>query len=98
MDGYSFFDKAIDFLVELFKSLSEGYLFFGSTADVVRAVCDIVLIAALCYVALRFVKQSRAWQLIQGLFLSMRLFLSVVFSDFRWSAFFSVNYFTFLLS
>lgn len=67
MGGYSFFDKAVDFLVELFKSLTEGYLFFGSTADVVRAVFDIVLIAALCYLALRFVKQSRAWQLIQGL-------------------------------
>ncbi len=80
MNGYSIFDKAVDFLAELFKSLTEGYLFFGSTADVVRAVFDIVLIAALCYVALRFVKQSRAWQLIQGLiFIYAVVFVCSVF-------------------
>lgn len=59
--------KFVDFIEELFKSLSNGYLFFGSIADLIRSFCDIALIAFLVYWALVFIKHSRAWQLIKGI-------------------------------
>ncbi|MBO7452999.1 MAG: diadenylate cyclase [Clostridiales bacterium] len=63
----SFFNKAADFINELFKSLNNGYLFFGGWGDLIRSVCDILLITVLLYWALLFIKQSRAWQLIKGI-------------------------------
>lgn len=63
----SFVNKVIDFVQELFRSLSNGYLFFGGWGDLIRSVFDILLIAVLLYWALLFIKQSRAWQLIKGI-------------------------------
>ncbi len=63
----SFVNKIADFINELFRSLSNGYLFFGGWGDLIRSVCDILLITFLLYWALLFIKQSRAWQLIKGI-------------------------------
>ncbi len=62
-----FIYKISDFIQELFRSLSNGYLFFGGWGDLIRSVFDILLIAFLLYWALLFIKQSRAWQLIKGI-------------------------------
>lgn len=59
--------KFVDFIEELYRSLNNGYLFFGSVGDLVRSLCDILLVAFLIYWALVFIKQSRAWQLIKGI-------------------------------
>lgn len=69
MANDSYITRIIDFIVELFKSFKSGYLFFGSTADVIRYAIDIILITFLFYWVLLFIKQSRAWQLIKGIIL-----------------------------
>ncbi|MBO7426331.1 MAG: diadenylate cyclase [Clostridiales bacterium] len=63
----SFVNKVVDFIQELFRSLNNGYLFFGGWGDLIRSVFDILLIAVLLYWTLLFIKQSRAWQLIKGI-------------------------------
>lgn len=72
-------EKVIDFINEFIRSFQDGYLFFGSRADIIRYVIDILLIAFLCYYFLVFLKQTRAWQLIKGLIL---IFLFVVICGF----------------
>ena len=47
--------------------MSNGSLFFGGVIDLVRSICDIMLIAVLLYLILLFIKHSRAWQLIKGI-------------------------------
>ena len=69
MGSDSLIAQLFDFIVELINSFSSGSVFFGSTLDVIRYAVDIILVAALFYWALLFVKQSRAWQLIKGIVL-----------------------------
>ncbi len=69
MNSYSIMTKIVDFINELFTSLDNGYLFFGSTWDIVRYAIDIVLISLLFYWTLYFLKHTRAWQLIKGVVL-----------------------------
>ncbi|MBR1797141.1 MAG: diadenylate cyclase [Clostridiales bacterium] len=69
MGSDSLIAQLIDFIVELVNSFSSGYVFFGSTLDVIRYAIDITMVAALFYWILLFVKQSRAWQLIKGIVL-----------------------------
>ena len=38
-------EKVIDFIQEFVRSLQDGYLFFGSRADIIRYVVDILLIS-----------------------------------------------------
>lgn len=61
--------KIIDFIREIFAGLDSGYLFFGGPADIVRYVFDILLITFVTYQALKLLRETRAWQLLQGLFL-----------------------------
>jgi len=61
--------KIIDFIREIFAGLDSGYLFFGGPADIVRYVFDILLITFVLYQALKLLRETRAWQLLQGLFL-----------------------------
>ena len=72
-------EKVIDFIQEFVRSLQDGYLFFGSRADIIRYVVDILLIAFLFYWFLIFLKQTRAWQLMKGIIL---IFLFVVVCSF----------------
>lgn len=75
-----FIAKFLDFIKELFRSVSSGYLFFGSVADLIRSFCDIALVAFIIYWALVFIKHSRAWQLIKGIiFLYVFVFLCSLF-------------------
>lgn len=69
MGSDSLLSQLIGFIVELVNSISSGYVFFGSTVDLIRYGIDILLVAALFYWILLFVKQSRAWQLIKGIIL-----------------------------
>ena len=69
MGNNSIFEQIIDFISELAQSLSDGYLFFGSAWDLVRYAADIILVAVLFYWILRFLRQTRAWQLIKGVVL-----------------------------
>ncbi len=69
MGSDSLITQIIDFIVELINSLSSGSVFFGSSLDVIRYAIDILMVAALFYWILLFVKQSRAWQLIKGIVL-----------------------------
>lgn len=61
--------KIIDFIREIFAGLDSGYLFFGGPADITRYVFDILLITFVLYQALKLLRETRAWQLLQGLFL-----------------------------
>lgn len=61
--------QVIDFIQEIYAGLDSGYLFFGGPADVVRYIFDILLIAFVLYHLLKLLRQTRAWQLMQGLFL-----------------------------
>jgi uncharacterized protein (TIGR00159 family) len=61
--------KIIDFIREIFAGLDSGYLFFGGPAEIVRYVADILLITFVLYQALKLLRETRAWQLLQGLFL-----------------------------
>lgn len=69
----SIIEQFINFIVELFKSVSHGYLFFGSAWDIVRYALDIILVTVLFYWVLVFIQQSRAWQLIKGILLIVGL-------------------------
>ncbi len=69
MGKYTIFEQIINFISELIQSLSDGYLFFGSAWDLVRYAADIVLVAVLFYWTMRFLRQTRAWQLIKGVVL-----------------------------
>ncbi len=72
-------EKVVDFINELVRSMRDGNLFFGSSADIVRYVVDILLVAFLFYWFLIFLKHTRAWQLIKGITL---IFLFVVVCSF----------------
>lgn len=63
------FAKIIDFIREIFAGLDNGYLFFGGPADITRYIFDIILITFVIYQALKLLRETRAWQLLQGLFL-----------------------------
>lgn len=65
----SILTQIIDFFRELIASLNSGYLFFGSSWDLLRYAADILLVALLFYWILLFIKQTRAWQLIKGIVL-----------------------------
>ncbi|MCQ2516786.1 MAG: diadenylate cyclase [Saccharofermentans sp.] len=69
MGSDSVIEQLIDFITELFNSFKNGYVFFGSLADVFRYAADIILVAVLFYWILIFLRQSRAWQLIKGIIL-----------------------------
>ncbi|MBR6483944.1 MAG: diadenylate cyclase [Clostridiales bacterium] len=69
MGSNSIITQIIDFIVELIQSMDSGYLFFGSAWDLVRYAADILLVAALFYMIMIFIKQTRAWQLIKGIVL-----------------------------
>ncbi len=71
----SIIEQFLEFIYELYKSLSHGYLFFGSTWDIVRYALDILLVTVLFYWLLVFIQQSRAWQLIKGILLIIGLVL-----------------------
>jgi uncharacterized protein (TIGR00159 family) len=62
-------EQIIDFVREIFAGLDSGYLFFGGPADIVRYVFDILLITFVVYQLLKLLRKTRAWQLLQGLFL-----------------------------
>lgn len=68
MSNRLFFAQLIEFLQELIRSFSDGYLFFGSAIDIIRYLFDIALVAILFYWIIVFVHQTRAWQLIKGIF------------------------------
>ena len=69
MGSDSIFEQIISFISELFRSVSNGYLFFGSAWDIIRYAADIVLVSVLFYWTIRFMRQTRAWQLIKGVVL-----------------------------
>ena len=69
MANDSYITRIIDFVVELFKSFRSGYLFFGSSTDLIKYAIDIILVTFLFYWILLFIRQSRAWQLIKGIVL-----------------------------
>ncbi len=69
MSDTSIISQIYQFLGELFHSLDEGTLFFGSTWDFVRYAIDIILVTFLFYTLLMFIRQTRAWQLIKGIVL-----------------------------
>ena len=69
MGSDSFFEQIYSFISELFRSVSNGYLFFGSAWDIIRYAADIVLVSVLFYWIIRFMRQTRAWQLIKGVVL-----------------------------
>jgi uncharacterized protein (TIGR00159 family) len=69
MGSDSFFEQIYSFISELFRSVSNGYLFFGSAWDIIRYAADIVLVSVLFYWTIRFIRQTRAWQLIKGVVL-----------------------------
>ena len=69
MSDTSIISQIYEFLLELFKSLDEGKLFFGSPWDFVRYAIDIILVTFLFYTLLMFIRQTRAWQLIKGIVL-----------------------------
>ncbi|MDD4096234.1 MAG: diadenylate cyclase CdaA [Oscillospiraceae bacterium] len=62
-------EQIIDFVREIFAGLDSGYLFFGGPVDIVRYVFDILLITFVVYQLLKLLRKTRAWQLLQGLFL-----------------------------
>ena len=65
----SFIRQIYDFMQELFRSLDEGTLFFGSPWDFIRYALDIILVTFLFYSLFIFIRQTRAWQLIKGIVL-----------------------------
>ena len=67
MSNTSVISQIFEFLGELFKSLGEGTLFFGSFWDFIRYAIDIALVTFLFYTLLMFIRQTRAWQLIKGI-------------------------------
>lgn len=69
MGSDSIFEQIYSFISELFRSVSNGYLFFGSAWDIIRYAADIVLVSVLFYWTIRFMRQTRAWQLIKGVVL-----------------------------
>ena len=69
MSNSSFISQIFEFLGELFKSLDNGTLFFGSLWDFIRYALDIALVTFLFYTLLLFIRQTRAWQLIKGIVL-----------------------------
>ena len=75
MGSDSLIAQLIDFIIELFNSFSSGYVFFGSAVDIIRYAIDILIVAALFYWILLFIKQSRAWQLIKGIILILMFVL-----------------------
>ena len=69
MSNATFISQIIEFVNELFKSLTSGTLFFGSFWDFIRYTVDILLVTFLFYTILLFIRQTRAWQLIKGIVL-----------------------------
>ena len=69
MGSDSFFEQIYSFISELFRSVRNGYLFFGSAWDIIRYAADIILVSILFYWIIRFMRQTRAWQLIKGVVL-----------------------------
>lgn len=59
--------QVIDFFAEIFAGLDSGYLFFGGPADIIRYIFDILLITFLTFQLIKLLRQTRAWQLLQGL-------------------------------
>ncbi|MCQ2504066.1 MAG: diadenylate cyclase [Saccharofermentans sp.] len=66
MGSDSIIEQIYSFISELFRSVSNGYLFFGSAWDFIRYAVDIILVAVLFYWTIRFLRQTRAWQLVKG--------------------------------
>lgn len=62
-------EQVSSFIREIFAGLDSGYLFFGGPVDIVRYVFDIILITFVVYQLLKLLRRTRAWQLLQGLFL-----------------------------
>ncbi|MDD3959389.1 MAG: TIGR00159 family protein [Clostridiaceae bacterium] len=62
-------EQVVNFVREIFTGLDSGYLFFGGPVEIVRYVFDIILITFVVYQLLKLLRQTRAWQLLQGLFL-----------------------------
>lgn len=65
-----------DFLYELgqffsvmFQDLRDGLLFFGGPLDVVVAVLDILATTLVIFYVLKILRDSRAWQLLKGVFM-----------------------------
>lgn len=69
MGSTSIITQIIEFINELFKSLDSGYLFFGNGGDIIRYALDILIVAVLFYFIMRFIRETRAWQLIKGIIL-----------------------------
>lgn len=69
MGSESIFAQIMDFIIELLRSLGDGALFFGSKKDFFLFGIDILLVFFLFYFVLKFITQSRAWQLIKGILL-----------------------------
>ena len=59
--------QVFDFFAEIFAGLDSGYLFFGGPAELIRYVVDILLITFLTFQLIKLLRQTRAWQLLQGL-------------------------------
>ena len=57
------------FIRNLFQDMTSGLLFFGGPLDVVIAVGDILATSLVIYYVLKLLRDSRAWQLLKGLFL-----------------------------
>ncbi|MBO4408215.1 MAG: diadenylate cyclase [Clostridiales bacterium] len=75
MDGFSIITDFIAFVKELISSFGQGYLFFGSPFDIIRYAIDIILVAAMFYSVMLFIRQTRAWQLIKGIVLILLIVL-----------------------
>ena len=57
------------FIRNLFQDMTSGLLFFGGPLDIVIAVGDILATSLVIYYVLKLLRDSRAWQLLKGLFL-----------------------------
>ena len=59
MSNTSIISQIFEFLGELFKSLDNGTLFFGSPWDFIRSAIDIALVTFLFYTVLMFIRLTR---------------------------------------
>ena len=88
------FTGFIDFFREASKSFRDGGLFFGGTWDYVRLVIDNFLVTILVYNILRILKETRAWQLLKGVFLILMVSLICVMLNLEMVTFIVTNVIT----
>ncbi len=57
------------FFSDMFQNLKSGLLFFGGPLDIVVAVLDVLATTLVVFYILKILRDSRAWQLLKGVFL-----------------------------